>query len=131
MDGNESNWTEGKSLVLYGWGLGIVVIFDSGAGAEGGAQGEEKSVGMGWVGLISRVSSHSEQQEREQVAVADEQTWGFQAQVPARLLCYQMGLSATSTAWQGYRYFPANQGPGMSLISLKAAPLLLLLFHSS
>lgn len=42
---------------------------------------KERENRLGWVGLISRVSSHSEQQEREQVAVADEQTWGFQAQV--------------------------------------------------
>jgi hypothetical protein len=60
---------------------------------------KERKNRLGWVGLISRVSSHSEQQEREQVAVAETNNLGISGPGPARLLCYLIRFSATSAAW--------------------------------
>jgi hypothetical protein len=48
-NGNESERRKGKGLVLQIWGLGIAAILESGAGAEGGAQGGKNR--LDWVGF--------------------------------------------------------------------------------
>jgi len=72
---------------------------------------KERKNRLGWVGLISRVSSHSEQQEREQVAVADEQTWGFQAQVQPVSSVTRLGLVPLLPHGRGTASFQPIKAP--------------------